>query len=188
MSAPRPRARITALALLCWIGGASATAGRVAAATPPPDEAASWTATILARPLFRRDRRPALPPAAAALPAASLPRLTATLLGPFGKRAVFTLDGTTVSAGEGGRIAVWKVTAIEAGLVTLTQAEDARALVLTFAAPKLSAPATAVAASRPFWSNPCGRPHRHDENGRAVRPNPELCQAAAQSVRDLASR
>ncbi len=77
---------------------------------------------LLARPLFRPNRRP---PAGTANPAdsslKSLPRLTGVVVSPVGKFALFAnIDGgKPIVVGEGGRVGAAAIEAIEAGRVTI---------------------------------------------------------------------
>lgn len=92
--------------------------------------------TALARPLFRPDRRPA-PPVAGPTPrfAADLPRLTALLAGPFGRRAIFAeADGRSTVVEEGATMGEWTVLSIGAGAVTVAGGEGRRLLRLAHGA------------------------------------------------------
>ena len=79
--APRPRAIVAA-----------------APAEVAPDHTREWIAAILARPVFSPDRRP--PAEIASTPGVrlpeGLPRLSGVLLGPFGRSAIFAVDGREV--------------------------------------------------------------------------------------------
>jgi general secretion pathway protein N len=83
----------------------------------PAGMAAAWSATILARPVFRPDRKPL----SAAQPAAAvLPRLTAIVVTAAGSIAIFTGDdGKALVLSTGGDVAGYKVTKIGAGSVEL---------------------------------------------------------------------
>jgi len=83
----------------------------------PAGMATSWSATILARPVFRPDRKPlsAAPPAATVLP-----RLTAIVVTAAGSVAIFTGDdGKALVLSTGGDVAGYKVTKIGADSVEL---------------------------------------------------------------------
>ena len=91
-------------------------------------------AAMLVRPLFSETRRP--PPPSATVPAL-LPRLTGTLIGPFGRRALFADGGSDkpLALGESDRMGAWTVEAINAGHVTLRGPDGARSLRVGFKAP-----------------------------------------------------
>lgn len=85
-------------------------------ADPAPD-AASWANIILARPLFRPDRRPLAPDAATAAP---LPRLSAIVITAAGATAIFSGDdGKSIAVPPGGMIAGYRVATITAGAVQI---------------------------------------------------------------------
>jgi hypothetical protein len=120
-------------------------AGRADVMTPParrmldtPDGRGAGRAEVaLARPLFSENRRPAsLPPPSAATPA-SLPRLTGTLIGPFGRRALFVegSSGKPFALVERDRVGAWTVEAISEGHVTLRGPDGARSVRVGFKAP-----------------------------------------------------
>lgn len=92
--------------------------------------------TALARPLFRPDRRPApLAAGPAPRPAEDLPRLTALLAGPFGRRAIFAeTDGRSTVVEEGATMGEWTVLSIGAGAVTVAGGEGRRLLRLAHGA------------------------------------------------------
>ncbi len=94
-----------------------AAATRVAGAV----QVQSWVATILARPLFSRDRRPTDAPAAIAAVAESLPRLTGITVSPAGRHAIFASPGNKppLVASPGDRIAGFTVRSIEPAGVTV---------------------------------------------------------------------
>ena len=102
-------------------------------ATPGPDQAARWAATILARPLFSPGRRP---PAAAAAPGAAppaLPRVAGIMVTPAGRRAIFAEKGTKpLVLGEGGQVSGFTVQSIQAGQVTVRGPEGVRVLSPAF--------------------------------------------------------
>lgn len=96
-----------------------------------------WTAVALARPLFSEDRRPpSLAPSGAATPP-SLPRLTGTLIGPFGKRAFLVDVGSDKprALSESDRVGRWTVESISDGVVTLNGPDGVQNLRLSFKAP-----------------------------------------------------
>jgi general secretion pathway protein N len=110
---------------------------------PPAADLTAWTAAILARPLFRSDRR-AL--AAAAGPAAALPRLSAIVVTAAGALAIFSpADGSApVTAGTGSAVDGYKLVRISPDDVTLRGPDGVeRTVVPQFAAP--AAPATPAA-------------------------------------------
>jgi hypothetical protein len=97
---------------------------RVAAATAqpitPPNHEGEWVATVLARPLFSPDRRPPSEGSVAVgdpIPD-GLPRLAGVMVGPFGRSAIFAVDGEKpLVLREGGRVNAWTVRLIRAGEV-----------------------------------------------------------------------
>ncbi len=101
-----------------------------------PGTARDRAETALGRPLFRPDRRPA-PPAAgtAPRPTEDLPRLTALLAGPFGRRAIFAeTDGRSTVVEEGATMGEWIILSIGAGAVTVAGGEGRRLLRLAHGA------------------------------------------------------
>ncbi len=93
--------------------------------------AAGWSATILQRPLFRPDRRPLAPDAAAATP---LPRLSAIVITAAGRSAIFTGDdGKAVVVPVGGLIDGDRITAIGPGQVTIDGSDGTKILRPQFA-------------------------------------------------------
>lgn len=104
----------------------------------------SWVATILARPLFSRDRRLADAPAAIAVVAESLPRLTGITVSPAGRRAIFASPGSKpLVASPGDRVAGFTVQAIEPGGVTMAGPNGPRVLQPSFEGPPHAAAGTA---------------------------------------------
>ncbi len=109
------------------------------AAAPPqvaPDHTGEWLATILARPVFSPDRRPAT--AIASTPGVrspeGLPRLSGVLVGPFGRSAIFAADGRKpLVVGEGGHIDAWTVRTIDADEVEVSGPGGASRLRPSFA-------------------------------------------------------
>jgi hypothetical protein len=148
------------VAVIAWEIGNAPTAG-VASSHPPaavagvslaasePDHTRDWVATILARPLFSLDRRPAAETVAArstGLP--GLPRLTGILIGPFGRQAIFAADGRKpVVVEEGARIDAYTVKSIDVAQVRLLGPDGERVLNPSFlASDRRDGP---VVASRP---------------------------------------
>jgi general secretion pathway protein N len=118
-----------------------------AAAAPVGDlaaEAAAWSATILQRPIFRPDRRPLAPDAAAALP---LPRLSAIVITAAGRTAIFSGDdGKSTAIQAGGVIDGYRVDSISPGEVKLTGPAGSKTLRPQF---DPDAPPAAAAPSVP---------------------------------------
>jgi general secretion pathway protein N len=103
VSAPLPAPRENAAATAAQGDAASLTA--------------SWAAAILARPIFRPDRRPL---EAAPVAQAAMPRLTAIVITADGASAIFVGDdGTAVSVKAGGLVDGQTVKSIAASGVTL---------------------------------------------------------------------
>ena len=107
-----------------------------AAAPAPVLHGDEWVATILARPLFTRDRRPA---GAAASVAASdaggtLPRLTGIAISPDQRRAIFAggENGKPIVVQEGGSIAGFTIQTIAPGGVTVQGPSGERTVALAF--------------------------------------------------------
>jgi hypothetical protein len=130
--APRPRAIVAA-----------------APAEVAPDHTREWIAAILARPVFSPDRRP--PAEIASTPGVrlpeGLPRLSGVLLGPFGRSAIFAVDGREpLVVDEGGRIDAWTVGTIEADTVQVSGPGGARTVHPSFASSS-SATATGTAGA-----------------------------------------
>ena len=102
----------------------------------PLDRIAS---SILARPLFNANRRPAAASAAAGKTAAAgggVPRLAGTIVGPYERRALFAGDdGKTRSIGEGGVIGAYRVRSIGAGVVIISGPEGDREIRPSFVNP-----------------------------------------------------
>jgi hypothetical protein len=101
----------------------------------PPDHTNDWVASILARPLFSQDRHP--PAEGATVVAgpelAGLPRLSAVLVGPFGRTAIFSPDGgKPIIVAEGSQIAAWTVRAIEANAVEIEGPDGKQTVHPTF--------------------------------------------------------
>ena len=103
-------------------------------ATPLRDDAGRQAA-ILARPLFRPGRRPASPAEAAPRAAEDLPRLTALLSGPFGRRAIFAgANGRSTVVTVGSTLGGWTVQSIGAATVSVAGRDGERTLRLAYGA------------------------------------------------------
>ncbi len=112
-----------------------------------PDVAAGRMRVVLARPLFRRDRRPPAPAEVAPVAAEAIPRLTAVLSGPFGDRAIFAgANGRSTVATVGSAVGGWTVQAIEGGAVLVSGRDGERTIRLAFGVPK---PASRAVAEPP---------------------------------------
>ena len=95
------------------------------------DEAADQARTALARPLFQPDRRPGTIAPSALAATEALPRLTALLSGPFGRRAIFAgADGRLTSVEEGAALGGWTVVAIGAEGVSVAGRDGERVVLL----------------------------------------------------------
>lgn len=108
---------------------------------------------ILARPLFRPDRRPPSVKAAPSI-AATLPRLSGILIGRGFRLALFAVgSGKTRIVAQGGRIAGYRIVAIDPASVVLDGAGGRRVLTphfeMTAGSPKASASAPAASLTRP---------------------------------------
>jgi hypothetical protein len=103
---------------------------RQQAMPPAEDHLSAWTAEVLARPLFSPDRRPAATSVAdAGANLSGLPRLTGILVGPFGRRAIFAApDSKPIVVGEGDRVAMYRITGIDAEQVHLIGPQGARVM------------------------------------------------------------
>lgn len=108
----------------------------------------AWAETMLARPLFSPDRRPAAVAATGATNApASLPRLAGILMDGPRRSVIFAApDGArpTVVA-EGGNLGGFHVQSVEAGQVTIVGPDGAHVLRPSFD-PRPAAPTTPVPA------------------------------------------
>jgi hypothetical protein len=99
------------------------------------DRGQEWAATILARPLFNRDRRPVANPGDnAPQTTKGLPRLAGILVSPLGRTAIFAASdgGKPIAVPEGGRLGELIVQAIEFGQVTMSGPEGQRILQPSF--------------------------------------------------------
>jgi hypothetical protein len=104
-------------------------------APDPQDLGQEWVATILARPLFSRDRRPlATPGQNATVAARSVPRLAGILVTPLGKTAIFAAakGGKPIVVSEGSHLGRFVVQSIDVGQVTLIGPEGQRLLRPSF--------------------------------------------------------
>jgi len=120
--------------------------------------AGAWSDTILARPLFRPDRRPLQ--AAPAAPE-EMPRLSAIVITAAGASAIFVGDdGTAMTVKPGGLVDGQVVKSITAGAVTLTGLGGLTILRPQFGAGQ-DAAQTAPQASAPDFTSelpPSGTP------------------------------
>jgi hypothetical protein len=110
--------------------------GRTAAAATPAT--GNWVGTILRRPLFSPDRKPVMPAASGAAPAPgpadAMPRLSAVLITPGGRKAIFApAQGKPLVAGPGARVGAYVVKSISAGQVVLTGGDGERVIRPGFA-------------------------------------------------------
>src|SRR5262249_30238280 len=97
----------------------------VSAPTGPPSipgHTSGGVGTILTRPLFSPDRRPAMENTAAGeRTLQGLPRLSGIMVGPFGRSAIFVPEGRKpLVVAEGGRIDAWTIQQIDAGGVRVS--------------------------------------------------------------------
>lgn len=78
------------------------------------DHTDAWVATILARPLFSRNRRPSAERVAEANATEGLPRLTGIAVSPAGRSAIFagSPGGKPIVVGEGGSVGAYTVRSI----------------------------------------------------------------------------
>ncbi len=119
-----------------------------------PNSAAGTVAAILARPLFRTDRKPAPGDTrgmASGAPA-DLPRLTAILMTAEEKRAIFQPLGKErpIVVAEGETVGNWRVQQIAVDAVTLTGPGGTRRIE-----PKFSgSAATGASSAMPFTPQP----------------------------------
>jgi hypothetical protein len=124
----------------------------------PQDRAQEWVATILARPLFSRDRRPpATPGQNATVAAMSMPRLAGILVSPLGRTAIFSAanGGKPIVVSEGSHLGRFVVQSIDVGQVTLMGPEGQRTLRPAF--DNATAPTPPVASDLPVLRNNSGQ-------------------------------
>ncbi len=120
--------------------------------------AASWSAAILARPLFAPSRRPPAGPAAPGIALASLPRITGTMVTPAGRSVIFAVPGgKPVVVGEGGHLGPYTIRRIAAGLVTVDGPGGTRTLGPAFD-PNPHAPAATLTPAPPGFAGIPGLP------------------------------
>ena len=100
---------------------------------PHPASAPPYAAQVLQRPLFNWDRRPALPQASAAR--SPVPRLSAILIGPAGKWAIFVslAGGKPLTLQEGGSVDGFVVRSIKPDHVDIARGDGAQVLHTTYA-------------------------------------------------------
>jgi hypothetical protein len=99
------------------------------------DHTNNSVATVLARPLFSPDRRPAADAVtvASSRTVPGLPRLAGILVGPFGRSAIFATNGAKpIVVQEGERVAAYTIKSIEATQVRLLGPEGAQVLYPSF--------------------------------------------------------
>ncbi len=105
-------------------------------ATESGDITRDWVATILARPLFRDNRRPVADAGVAlASRGDDQARLSGVVTGPFGNRAIFISAGSPkpIVVEVGGRISGAIVRTIEPGRVVVESGGGVRTLTPAFA-------------------------------------------------------
>jgi hypothetical protein len=109
------------------------------------------------------------PPDRAARVQILVPRLSGTVLGPFGRQAVFAIGGGQSSLAEGDDIAGWTVREIGDGTATLLRSDAPGPLRLTVAGGDPEPVASLLpSAGRFTWNNPCGRRHKGNPAGRSA--------------------
>jgi hypothetical protein len=118
------------------------------ASRPIANHTGDWVATVLARPLFSPDRRPAnVATTVVGGSLVGLPRLAGIMVGPFGRSAIFaTGDAKPMVVEEGAHIASYTVKSIESMQVRLLGPNGEQVLYPTFA--------TAAAPGRPVRPAP----------------------------------
>ena len=146
------------------------------------DETDAQVATILERPLFSRDRRPASAAAVAAQVDAPLPRLTGIVIGPDGARAFFAPGdgGRAKVVAVGGSLGPYRVTSIDAKGVRVEGPGEPRTLVPAFGPQAASTDPTqptaeGAAANGPPLNGPPPNglpPQQYDLNARQRPPLP----------------
>lgn len=110
-----------------------------APAVPGLEQMQAWVDALRARPLFAQDRRPAKLDAAAAPASVELPRLAGVMVSAQGGNAIFAAaaGGKAVVIGAGASIGGFTVQKIEAGQVTLVDADGGIHLLRPSFDPKL---------------------------------------------------
>lgn len=147
-----------------------------------PDERARQVAAILARPLFSPDRRPPSEPLVAVIDV-PVPRLTGTLLGPFGRHAVLAVGDRQISRAEGDEFDGWTVHEVDNGKVSLLRPDQSGQLRLIVITGKATPVASAEPSMEGFaWTNPCGRRHKPDAGGRTSDAASPACKSALAAV------
>ena len=97
---------------------------------PVAANAGDWARIVLARPLLQLGRRPPAPVQSVA-PGEALPRLTALLSGPFGRRAIFSMGGRSLTVQEGAEAGGWTVLRISTAGVSVRGRDGERLLLLS---------------------------------------------------------
>ena len=116
---------LTLLLAAEWLLPGAAPPARILPAIPAPGAGAGadatvgqWANTILARPIFSQTRRP--PAVAEPNTVVVLPRLTAIIITPGTRYAVFSPPGgKPLTLGPGGEVAGYELKSITAGSVAL---------------------------------------------------------------------
>jgi hypothetical protein len=104
--------------------------------------------TLLGRPLFSPERRPAPPESSPAGAAEDIPRLTGIIIGPDGARAIFDDgSGRLKVAAQGDMLGRFKIGTIGFGQVSLIASEGERVLRPRFAGSAQASGALAVAGA-----------------------------------------
>jgi hypothetical protein len=108
-------------------------------------------ATILARPLFNRNRRPPATLGVAALPPKDLPRLAGILVTPFGNTAIFAAvdGGKPMVVSEGSHVGQFVVKSIDLSQVTMIGPEGRRQLHPSFDGASAPLPPVATGSTAP---------------------------------------
>jgi hypothetical protein len=141
---------LTLLLAAEWLLPGAAPPPRIAPAIPAPGAGAAadaavgqWADTILARPIFSPNRRP--PAVADTNAVIVLPRLTAIIITPGTRSAVFSVPGgKALALGPGGEVAGYELKSITAGGVVLLGPDGG----ITTLRPQFLNPAPANAASQ----------------------------------------
>jgi general secretion pathway protein N len=133
---------------------AEAPAAQTAENAPAADaqSPADLAATVLARPLFRADRKPyATNDQDVSTAPIDLPRLAGILMASDLKRAIFAPDGSdkAIVVSEGESVGSWRVQEIAPDSVTMTGPDGTRRIRPKFAANAVPATPADVAAPMP---------------------------------------